>query len=81
MQVALETRDKLVMPTVVEVRYADGSARRINVAVETWRQHAKTGLTLPGGPPVVSATVDPDHRLPDRDRSDDTFRLGGASAN
>lgn len=73
-RVGVETRDRLVMPSVVEVRYADGTARRIPLPVETWQQKARVLLTLEGGGPIVSATVDPDHRLPDRDRADDTFR-------
>ena len=67
--VAVETRDKLVLPSVVEVRYADGSSRRLPLPVETWIERAQTILTLPGGPAILSATVDPDHRLPDDDRS------------
>jgi hypothetical protein len=68
--VAVETRDKLVLPSVVEVRYADGSTRRVPLPVETWILGARNTLTLPGGPAVVSATIDPDHRLPDDDRAE-----------
>ena len=71
-RIAVETRDKLVLPSVVEVRYADGSVRRLPLPVETWIQRAQATLTLPGGSRIVSATVDPDHRLPDDDRSNNT---------
>ncbi len=70
--VTVETRDKLVMPSVVEVAYADGSKRRIALPVETWIQRGRVVLATAGGPAILRATVDPDHRLPDRDRTDDT---------
>ncbi len=72
-RITVEARDKLVMPSVVEVRYADGSRRRIPLPVETWIQRGRAVLTTAGGPAIREAVVDPDHRLPDRDRSDDAF--------
>ena len=73
-RVTVETRDKLVMPAVLEVRYADGTRRRTTVPVEAFRMGAQAVVTLAGGPAVREAVIDPDHRLPDRDRSDDAFR-------
>jgi hypothetical protein len=72
--ITVENLDKLVMPSLVEVRYADGHTQRIALPVETWMQSGKTVLKLAGGPAIVSATVDPDHRLPDRDRSNNVFK-------
>ena len=72
-QVTVETLDKLVMPSVVEVRYVGGAVKRIDLPVETWIQRGRTVLTLPGGPAIQSATIDPDHRLPDSDRANNTF--------
>ncbi len=76
----METRDKLVAPTSVEVRYADGTIKRIKLAVETWQLGAKAVLSLGGGPAITSVTIDPDHRLPDRDRSNNSFQVTPAAA-
>ncbi len=76
--ITVETLDKLVMPSLVEVRYADGRTQRIPLPVETWMQSGKTVLKLAGGSAIVSATVDPDHRLPDRDRSNNVFKPAAA---
>jgi hypothetical protein len=73
-KVTVQTRDKLVAPSVLEVRYADGSSRRVGVAVETWELGGTQVLPLAGGPAIASVTIDPDHVLPDRDRSNNTFR-------
>lgn len=69
----VETHDKLVRPAVLEVRYAGGATRRLVVPVETWQLRYKAVISLPG-PAVVSAMIEPDHRLPDRGRADDSFR-------
>ena len=73
--VTLETRDKLVAPTTIEIRYADGTTRRIGLPVETWLLGPKAVLNLDGGTPISAIVVDPDQRLPDRDRSNNTFVL------
>ena len=67
-QVTLTNRGKLVMPTVLEVVFKDGSKTRVPVPVETWIQQTTYTLKL-GKQPVTSATIDPDHILPDNDRS------------
>jgi len=61
------------------VRYADGQVRRVPLPVETWIQSGKVQLKLAGGAAIVSATVDPDHQLPDRDRSNNQFVVGAAA--
>jgi hypothetical protein len=71
--VTLESRDRLVMPSLVEVRYDDGQSARIALPVEAWIQLSRVTLTLKGGRPIVSVTIDPDHQLPDRDRSNNTY--------
>jgi hypothetical protein len=74
-KVTVETHDKLVMPSVVEIRYADGAARRVPLPVETWELGGKAVIPLAGGPPILSATVDPDHKLPDEDRGNNSFTV------
>ena len=75
-KITVETLDKLVAPSTVEVRYADGATRRIALPVETWQLGGKAVLDAPGGPPIRTITVDPDHRLPDHDRANNSFRPG-----
>lgn len=71
--VTLECRDKLVMPAVLEVKYADGHATRIKLPVETWMR-IKPVIAVPAGR-ILSVTLDPDHLLPDRDRSNNGKEL------
>ena len=48
------------------------AAHGARITVKTCSQRGPAGLTTAGGPEILAATVDQDHRLSDRDRSDDT---------
>ena len=67
--VTVENRDPLVMPATLRVSYADGSHDDIRLAAEAWIRQTSTDVPIAAGKHVASAEVDPDHRLPDRDRS------------
>ncbi|WP_449429345.1 M1 family metallopeptidase [Rhodanobacter umsongensis] len=74
-QVTVANLDRLVLPATLEVVYADGSRHDVRVPVETWQQHRSFTLQVAGDKPVKSATIDPAHALPDRDRSNNTFTV------
>lgn len=65
-------RGQLVLPATVEVIYTDGSKERFRLPVESWL--AKGELTWSGSKPIASATIDPDHQLPDNDRTNNTIQ-------
>jgi len=71
-QVTLVNRGQLVLPTTVEAVFADGTKTRARLPVETWISSKSYVWTLEK--PVVSATVDPDHVLPDDDRGNNTAK-------
>ncbi|WP_237452174.1 M1 family metallopeptidase [Qipengyuania algicida] len=61
--------DKLVMPATLRVNFADGTHEDMSLPVESWIRNRDTKVFVPAGSTVLSAEVDPDHKLPDRDRS------------
>ena len=72
-RITVETHDKLVLPTQLEIRYQGGKITRLALPAETWILGGHAELTLPGGPTILSATIDPDHHLPDRDRGNNSL--------
>jgi hypothetical protein len=60
---------QLVAPATLRVVFADGSTRDIRVPAETWIQSGAHTFTLDSTQPIKSAVLDPDHRLPARDRT------------
>ncbi len=72
--ITLESRGQLVLPSVLEISFVDGGKRRVNVPVESWLQKSVSNLSLDSSQPIASVTIDPDHKLPDSDRSNNTFK-------
>ena len=68
-RVFLSNKAGLVMPAEVEVTFADGTTERYTLPVEVWIGRDFYTLTVPGDRVVQCATVDPDARMPDVDRS------------
>ena len=72
--ISIVNRDPLVMPAVIEVGFQDGSSTRIELPVETWIKTASASIKIDSTQPVATVTVDPDHRLPDRDRANNVWK-------
>jgi len=73
--VTLSNRGQLVLPTTVEVTFQDGVKTRVTLPVETWLSRGTYVWTLEKKTPITSVVVDPDHQLPDDDRSNNDKRI------
>ena len=67
--VTVEARDRLVMPVTLRVTFANGASRDMKLPAEAWIRQASTDVPVVGNLPVVRAVLDPDHKIPDRDRT------------
>jgi len=74
-QVTLASKQKLVMPATLRIDYADGSHEEMRVPVEAWRQSATPKLALHTSRKVTKLTLDPEHKLPDADRGNNSFAM------
>jgi hypothetical protein len=72
-EVTVENRDQLVLPATLRITYKTGAKKDLRLPVETWMQSGTKVVPLEGGPAIAEVTVDPDHRLPDKDRANNTF--------
>lgn len=71
--VTIANRGQLVMPATIDIVFQDDSRTRVVLPAETWIQ--KTDYTLHLGKQRVAAVViDPDHVLPDQDRSNNRWK-------
>ena len=72
-KVTIANLDQLVMPSTLRVTFEDKTTRDIRIPVETWQQHKTFDVTVPGQKKIVGAVIDPDHAVPDRDRSNNAW--------
>ncbi|WP_430392249.1 M1 family metallopeptidase [Dyella sp. 20L07] len=73
--VMLTSKQKLVMPATLRIDFADGSHQDMRVPVEAWRQSATPKLALQTTQRIKSLTLDPDHKLPDADRGNNSLTM------
>ena len=73
--VTVSNLDQMVFPTTLFIVLMDGTQVRRSLPVETWMLTASTQIRLETTQDIMSVTVDPDHALPDRDRSNNTFPI------
>jgi Peptidase family M1 domain len=71
-QVTITNRGQLVLPSTVEAVFTDGTKARIKLPIETWLSKKSYTWTLENRTPIATVTADPDHVLPDDDRSNNT---------
>jgi hypothetical protein len=71
--IIISNKAKMVMPVTIELLLKDGSKQRLQLPVETWLQSNKH-LVHSGVQNVVAVTIDPDHQLPDNDRSNNVWK-------
>ena len=67
--------DRLVMPATVQIDFKDGSHERIRLPAETWILKSEATLPIDSTRPIASVTVDPDHVIPDRNRTNNTLTV------
>jgi peptidase M1-like protein len=72
-EVTIENLDRLVLPAIVEIVFTDGTKTRIHLPAETWIRKNATTLHLDSSQPVATVTVDPDHVLPEKNRSNNVL--------
>jgi len=65
----LVNKQQLVLPATVEVKFKDGTSERFRLPWETWMSKGEYTWSSDDRKPIASVTIDPDHKLPDDDRS------------
>jgi aminopeptidase N len=73
--VMVSNRRPLVLPATLEVDYSDGTKDCIRIPAEAWLSKGVATFRFNGDKPVASVTVDPDHVLPDDDRSNNSLKV------
>ena len=74
-KVSFLSNQKLVMPATLRIQYSDNTHEDIRIPVETWMRTGAPSVILPITKTIKSASLDPDHKLPDADRSNNTITL------
>jgi hypothetical protein len=75
LQVTVVNRGQLVLPSTLRVELANHTHIDLAVPAETWMQNTSHVFTISLSGPAVSVTIDPDHAIPDGDRSNNSLTI------
>jgi hypothetical protein len=75
LRVTIANRGQLVLPAALRVTLTDGSHVDLAIPAETWMQQSSHTFTIATSARATSVTIDPDHKLPDSDRSNNTLPI------
>ena len=76
-EVTIENLEKMVMPVKVKVIETNGTEHVLSLPVEIWQRGAKWTFDVPTTSEVKQVSVDPEKKLPDFDRANNTWKKVG----
>jgi hypothetical protein len=71
--IAIQNKDRMVMPVTVEVKESNGKVGRTKLPVEIWLRNTVWEFKYNSTSKVDSVIIDPDQQLPDVDLSNNTW--------
>ena len=72
--IIVSSRDRLVMPATLRLTFADGSHRDVRIEADAWVRNPTVRVLVEAGRTVVSAEMDPDHRIPGKGRTNNRLK-------
>ena len=75
--ITIENLEKMVMPVTVLVKETNGKEHRINLPVEVWQRGAEWTFGVPTTSEIKEVTLDPDKKLPEWNRDNNTWKKKG----
>ena len=72
--IQIENRGEMAMPVPVLVKESNGKTHRLTLPVEVWQRGSRWSFTVPSTSSITEVTLDPDKKLPDVDRKNNTLK-------
>ena len=75
--ITLENLEQMVMPVTVLVKEENGKQHRVDLPVEVWQRGPVWTFKVPSTSKVTEVVLDPDKKLPDVNRKNNSFSPKG----
>lgn len=73
-EITLENKEQMPMPVTVLIKESNGKEHKINLPVEIWQRGAQWIFTAPTTSEITEITLDPDRKLPDANRTNNSWK-------
>ncbi len=71
--IAISNRGALVLPAKLRITFKDGALSDMTIPAEAWIQSGSHAFAVGSHQPIASVVIDPEHHLPERDRTHATW--------
>lgn len=76
-EITIEILEKMPMPVTVLVKEANGKEHRMDLPVEIWQRGTEWKFAVPTTSEIAEVILDPDKKLPEWNRDDNTWKKKG----
>jgi len=73
-EITLENLEKMPMPVTVLVKETNGKEHKLNLPVEVWQRSSEWKFAVPTTSEIKEVILDPDKKLPDWNRANNSFK-------
>jgi hypothetical protein len=73
-EIIIQNLEQMAMPVIVLIKEANGKEHKINLPVEVWQRGAEWTFGVPTTSEVKEVILDPDKKLPDYNRSNNSWK-------
>ena len=71
--ITIDNKEKLILPIIVKIIQTNGKEETIKLPVEVWQRGNTWSFQYPSKNKIAKIILDPDHVLPDRDRTNNEW--------
>jgi hypothetical protein len=76
-EITIENLEKMVMPVTIKVVETNGVEHMLSLPVEIWQRGERWTFDVPTTSEIKQVSIDPEKKLPDFDRSNNTWKKVG----
>jgi Peptidase family M1 domain len=76
-EITIENLEKMPMPVTVLIKESNGKEQRIDLPVEIWQRGKEWTFSVPTTSEIKEVILDPDKKLPEWDRGNNTWKKKG----
>ncbi|MGE8554319.1 MAG: M1 family metallopeptidase [Chryseobacterium jejuense] len=74
-QVTVENIGQLPMPTTVQLKFKDGTAKNVKIPIEVWKRNTEWTFKVDSNKEIKEVKLDPDSQVPDSNLNNNTLVL------
>ncbi|SDJ87284.1 M1 family metallopeptidase [Chryseobacterium jejuense] len=74
-QITVENIGQLPMPTTVQLKFKDGTAKNVKIPIEVWKRNTEWTFKVDSNKEITEVKLDPDSQVPDSNLNNNTLVL------